>query len=159
MSEDNRSAPPGPTEWQADTPPPPPPDNRTASYFEKLIKYIPGELVAAYLALDGILKDDLTGDPNSTWLYWSIFAILLVLTPLYVKFRPSQEAREQSIRFHCCAALVAFAVWVFALGGPFAATWPEWYRPVFGSLLLIVTTITIPVIEAAAMKLKFFKPQ
>jgi hypothetical protein len=157
MSE-NRNDLPEQGKVNAQEPPPPPPDNRTASYFEKLIKYIPGELVAAYLALDGILREELMGDPISMWLYWGVFIALLVLTPLYVKYRPSQEAKEQSIRYHCCAATVAFAVWVFALGGPFAVTWPSIYRPVYGSLLLIVTTLIIPVIEVAAMKLKFFKP-
>lgn len=144
---------------EAPTPPPPAPDSRTGSYFEKLIKYIPGELVAGYLALDGILREELMGDPVSIWLYWGIFAAILILTPFYVKFRPSQQAQEESIRFHCCAATVAFAVWVFALGGPFAVTWPDIYRPVYGSLLLIITTLAIPVIEAAAMKLKFFNPK
>lgn len=148
-------------ERQADVPQAPttpPPDSRTGSYFEKLIKYIPGELVAAYLALDGILREELMGDPVSTWLYWAVFGTLLILTPLYVHYKPSQQAQDESIRFHCCAATVAFAVWVFALGGPFAVTWPDIYRPVYGSLLLVVTTLTIPVIEAAAMKLKFFNP-
>lgn len=127
-----------------------------ASYFEKLLKYIPGELVAAYLALDGILREELMTDHISQVLYWGVFGALLLLTPLYVKYRPSQEAQDESIRFHCCAATVAFAVWVFALGGPFAVTWPNIYRPVYGSLLLIITTLALPIIEALAMQFRFF---
>lgn len=142
-----------------ETPTPPAPDSRTSSYFEKLIKYIPGDLVAGYLALDGILREELIGDPVSIWLYWAVFGTILILTPFYVKFRPSQQAQEESIRFHCCAATVAFTTWVFALGGPFAVTWPGIYRPVYGSLLLVITALAIPVIEAAAMKLKFFNPR
>jgi len=145
-----------PNDKNSDTPTP---DPRTTSYFEKLIKYIPGELNAAYIAIDGILREELVSDPIAVWLYWGVFVFLLVLTPLYIKYRPSEEAEKQSIRFHCCAATVAFAVWVFALGGPFALTFPDIYRPVYGSLLLILTTLTIPIIEAAAMKLKFFQPK
>lgn len=148
-----------PKEKEADTPGPQAPDDRTSSYFEKLIKYIPGELNAAYIAIDGILREELVSDPIAAWLYWGVFLFLLVLTPLYIKYRPTKEAVEQSVRFHCCAATVAFAVWVFALGGPFAISFPDIYRPVYGSLLLILTTLTIPIIEAAAMKLKFFQPK
>ncbi len=146
-----------PDDKNSDTPTPP--DPRTSSYFEKLIKYIPGELNAAYIAIDGILREEMVSDPIAVWLYWGVFVFLLVLTPLYIKYRPSEEAEKQSVRFHCCAATVAFAVWVFALGGPFALTFPDIYRPVYGSLLLILTTLTIPIIEAAAMKLKFFQPK
>lgn len=147
------------TRKDVDEPAPQVPDERTSSYFEKLIKYIPGELIAAYIAIDGILREELLSDPIAAWLYWGVFVFLLFLTPLYVKYRPTKEAEQQSIRYHCCAATVAFAVWVFALGGPFAVTWPDVYRPVYGSLLLILTTLTIPILEAAAMKLKFFQPK
>jgi len=155
MSDEDKN----PKEKEADTPGPKAPDDRTSSYFEKLIKYIPGELNAAYIAIDGILREELVSDPVAPWLYWGVFLFLLVLTPLYIKYRPTKEAVEQSVRFHCCAATVAFAVWVFALGGPFAISFPDIYRPVYGSLLLILTTLTIPIIEAAAMKLKFFQPK
>lgn len=147
-----------PNEREADLPVPPAPDSRTTSYFEKLIKYIPAELIAAHTAIDGILREELVSNPIASWLYWGVFLFLLVLTPLYVKYRPTEEAERQSVRYHCCAATVSFAVWVFALGGPFVITWPEIYRPVYGSLLLILTTLTIPIIEVAAMKLKFFQP-
>lgn len=131
-----------------------------SSYFEALIKYIPGELVAAYLALEGILKETLSQtlfiDPM--WLYWGVFVALLVLTPLYVIYRPTHsDFTNHSVRFHAAAATVAFVVWVFALGGPFAITWPDIYRPVFGSLLLVITTLALPVIEKIAHKTPFFR--
>lgn len=125
-----------------------------SSYFEKLLRYIPGELVAAYLALDGLLREEILA--HSQVLYWIVFGSLLVLTPLYVIFRPTHDSlAEHSMRFHATAGTVAFAVWVFALGGPFAATWPELYRPVYGSILLIITTLTIPVLEKVAIKIRF----
>jgi hypothetical protein len=136
-----------------------PGEGADSSYFEALIKYIPGELVAAYLALDGILRETLSDklfiDPM--WLYWGVFGALFILTPLYVIYRPTHnDFTNHSVRFHAAAATVAFAVWVFALGGPFAITWPDLYRPVFGSLVLIITTLTLPVVEKIAHKLPFF---
>lgn len=38
------------TRKDVDEPAPQVPDERTSSYFEKLIKYIPGELIAAYIS-------------------------------------------------------------------------------------------------------------
>lgn len=137
-------------------PVPPTREGPDASYFEKLIKYIPGELVAAYLAIDGVLREAALATP--TWMYWVAFSALLILTPLYVIFRPTHnEFADHSARFHALAATVAFCVWVFALGGPFAITWPEVYRPVFGSLLLIITTLALPVLEKVAAKMSWFK--
>lgn len=124
-----------------------PPDDRkpTDSYFEKLIKYIPADIVAAYVALDGILKENLY---SPMWLGWSVFGALVALTPLYVCYMktspPGLVARKT---FHWMASTFAFMVWVFALGGPFAATF-DWYRPVFGTVLLIVTTLILPVFES-----------
>jgi hypothetical protein len=39
----------------------------------------------------------------------------------------------------------AFILWVFALGGPFAATWPDWYHAEYGSVALILYTVLIPI--------------
>ncbi|MBZ0189258.1 MAG: hypothetical protein K8F91_23640 [Candidatus Obscuribacterales bacterium] len=127
-----------------------------SSYFEKLIRYIPGELVAGYLALDGLLRDDFLA--NSIILYWFVFVALLALTPFYVVFRPNhQESVEHSRRFHAVVATVSFMVWVFALGGPFAATWPDAYRPIYGSVFLIITTLSIPVVEKISLRAGYFR--
>lgn len=110
-------------------------------------------MVAGYLALDGILKQSM---PDITlWIYWAVFGSMLVLTPLYIWFKPTVNSMLTcSARFRVVTGTVAFAVWVFALGGPFAATF-DWYRPVFGSLLLVITTLSIPVFEKIAERLKF----
>jgi hypothetical protein len=153
---DNNSATPQPADRAQDNPPPPGGEGPESSYFEKLIRYIPGELVAAWLSIDGILREDLLSSP--LWIYWAVFAAVLALTPLYVIYRPTHSdfMTNHSLRFHAVAAAVAFVVWVFALGGPFAVTF-VWYRPIYGSLLLILTTLTIPVFEKVASRLSFFR--
>ena len=133
-----------------------PPERNELSYFDKLIRYIPGELVAAYVTLDGLFKEQLI--EHALALYWFVFLALLILTPLYVIYRPTHsDFSDHSRRFHTWAATVAFVVWVFALGGPFAVTWPDLYRPYYGSILLVITTLTLPVFEKMAMKLRFFR--
>jgi hypothetical protein len=122
--------------------------NREDTYFEKLLKYVPGDIVAAFVALDGIIRDQII--PHNLYLQWGVFVGLLILAPLYAVYRPSSPpppSLQAKRTFHAVAALVAFTVWVFALGGPFAATWPDIYRPVYGTVLLIFTTLVIPLFE------------
>jgi hypothetical protein len=142
---------PRPLDSPAPVEPPTAPD--TSSYFEKLLLLIPSDMVAGYLALDGILKQS-TPDIK-LWIYWAVFASLLFLTPLYIHFKPTENsALTCSARFRVITGTISFAVWVFALGGPFAATF-DWYRPLYGSLLLVITTLAIPVLEKIAKQLKF----
>lgn len=131
-----------------DTPAPPKVEEprREDSYFEKLIRYIPLDIIAAYQAIDGIIRDQ---GSNPLWLYWAAFLGLLVLTPLYTIYRPNQPPSllYPKTRFCAIVSTISFSVWVFALGGPFEIQWPELYRPVYGSVLLILTALTLPVLE------------
>ncbi len=126
---------------------------RDDTYFEKLLKYVPGDIVAAFVAIDGLLRDQAL--PNPLWLDWTVFGVLLTLAPLYAVYRPSTPpppSLQGKRNFHAVAAMVAFTVWVFALGGPFATTWPDIYRPMYGSILLIFTTLVIPLFEKILLR-------
>ncbi len=137
----------------AEPSPPTPPAPTEASYFEKLLAYIPSELVGSYVCMDGILKEASVDKP--LWLYWAIFGALLTLAPLYVLFRPTTNTvLKCTQKFRAITATVALTVWVFAMGGPFAITF-DWYRPVYGAVLLILTTLAIPVFEKIAERFKF----
>ena len=128
---------------------PPPESNSTDSYFEKLIKYIPADIVAAYVTIAGILSEH-NNDP--LWLTWAVFGCLLALTPLYVCWiKTSPPGIMPSKTFHLAASCLAFTVWVFALGGPFAASF-DWYRPFFGSIALILTTLLLPALEGVVYR-------
>jgi len=140
-----------------DTPPPPPPpptQGAEASYFEKLLAFIPADMVAGYMAVDGVLKQALSASiPNE--IYWAVTLALVCLCPLYICFRPTENSIVKcSLRFRAVTGSIAFIVWIFALGGPFAVTF-TWYEPVYGSLLLIVTTLAIPVFERIASRYNF----
>lgn len=128
----------------------PPPDSKnTDSYFEKLVRYIPADILAAYVAISGITESN---NPP-LWLTWGVFGVLLALTPLYVCLVKTQPAGFVSSKFfHWVTACIAFTAWVFALGGPFAATF-SWHEPYLGSVVLILTTLIIPVLEG-----QFYKP-
>ena len=127
-----------------------PPDSKpTDSYGEKLLRYIPADIVAAWVALTGILAQAAADVP--IWLSWAVLGALLALTPFYVCFVKTDPAGLAiSKTFHWVTACLAFVSWVFAMGGPFATL--AWYKPVFGSVLLVIVTLVIPVLERFFVK-------
>lgn len=153
MAEDKKSA--GSAQDPAPPPAPVPPSSGTEQYISKIIRYIPGPIIASYTAMLGLIA----GDPvHVIYLSWAVFALCLICSPLYVWFIPDsiQDNKDCSKRFHVLASIIAFAIWGFALGGPFQLTF-EWYRPLYGSLALISATLLLPLLEKMLMLLGFFK--
>ena len=110
------------------------------SYFDRLFKYIPAELVAGYIFVNGVVKQ-LTEQKEMILLQWTLFAVFCLLTPLYLwKVQKVTKISQLTI------SLLSFTVWVFALGGPFSTT--LWYNPLYGYILLPVFTIVIAIWEA-----------
>jgi len=105
-----------------------------------LFKYIPAELVAGYIFVLGMMEK-LTEAGELRVLQWSLFAVFLILTPLYLW----RVQKVKKISQHIISAF-SFVVWVFALGGPFALC--NWYNPVHGAVLLPLFTITVAIVEA-----------
>lgn len=138
------------------TPPPPEPrrnmePRKDQSYFERLVGYIPADILAAYMTFSGILADE---PSNPVWLHWAGFIALLILAPFYCIYRPTDPPPMlyANKTYYCAAAsTLSFAAWCFALGGPFAATF-DWYRPVYGSLVLILTALILPILEKILLK-------
>lgn len=109
-------------------------------YFDRLFKYIPAELVAGYIFVLGTVKQ-LTDAEEAKLVHWLIFAVFAILTPLYL-YRVQKVVKAGQL----IISTISFAVWVFALGGPFALT--DWYNPVYGSILLPVFTLLVAIWEA-----------
>lgn len=109
-------------------------------YFDRLFKYIPAELVAGYIFVNGTVKQ-ITDQSSAEVLHWILFTAFWILTPLYLWRVQKVKKIQQHI-----ISLLSFIVWVFALGGPFALY--GWYDPVYGALLLPFYTIIIAIWEA-----------
>ena len=110
-------------------------------YAVRLIKYIPTEGVGFWLAVSGIIQSA-GNDVPKIGLLWMFFTIGLVFTFFWIRRQtnaPGKPVAWTQISISCGA----FIVWVFATGGPFAASF-EFYRPLYGSLLLITYTTAIP---------------
>ena len=108
------------------------------TYFDKVIKYIPADIVGAWVAVTGLISSG-SGVPT-TLLLWIAFVAGTILTALWTLKQTSAPDKKPA-RTQVLVATGSFIVWVFALGDPFATL--GFYRPLYGSLLLIFYTLAI----------------
>ena len=106
-------------------------------YLNTLLKFIPSEIVAAYLAIQGILKG--WSGSTSDIVTVVLFVALFVLTPLHLFFLAGVRSVIQII-----ATMFSFVVWVYILGGPFIVWGIHDLR--IGSVILIVWTLILPIL-------------
>jgi hypothetical protein len=83
------------------------------TYLDRVGKYVPVEVVAAYLALNGLFP---TPDSRSVLWMRGFFALCWALTPIYV-WRLSQGTPPKPWRIQAAMSSVAFPIWAFAIGG------------------------------------------
>jgi hypothetical protein len=110
-------------------------------FFDKLFKYIPAEINAAWIAVTGILAG--LASP-STVLLWILFVVFILLT-IAVTYRLTMVKNQPTPWIQIAISAVAFIVWVLALGGPFA-TIPG-YNTAYGSIVLIIYTVVVPLVN------------
>ncbi|MDY0297132.1 MAG: hypothetical protein RB296_07430 [Acidobacteriota bacterium] len=101
-------------------------------YSERLLKLIPSEIIAAWVAVQGIIPRD-----SGPWVITAAAVLLMVLTPIYLKRFQGVSRPMQLV-----ASTGSFLVWVYTLGGPFV----YWgiYFSWLASVLLILWTVTVP---------------
>lgn len=108
------------------------------SFFDRVIKYIPADVVAAWVTVRGLVATAAAEVPKDTIL-WIAAAVGLVFTVLWT-YKNTKEPGKPPATTQIAVATAAFAVWVFALGGePVESI--EWWEPLYGSLLLIAFTL------------------
>ncbi len=106
-------------------------------YTSSLLKYIPTEIVAAYLVIQGMIPED--GGTASFVTTLVVALIMLALTPLYLSKVQGVKAADQ-----LAVTTVSFVVWLYTLGGPF--TWLGLHVSYVGSAALVIWTLVIPLI-------------
>jgi hypothetical protein len=109
--------------------------------------YVPGEAVQIYPSRGcdalSFLNTTVAADKSSPrFLYWVIFFAGLVGTPIYLRF-----AQQVAVPLQLIISTVAFAVWAFALGGPFSEI--PGYKPIYGAVLLPIFTFFVASITPA----------
>ncbi len=111
------------------------------SYFDKAVKYIPADIVAAWVAVTGLVSS--ARDVPRQAILWVAFGIGLLLTAWWTWKQAAAPGRRPPVT-QAVISTGAFAVWVFALGGPFQHV-PG--QPLYGSLLLILYTLVVALID------------
>jgi len=104
-------------------------------YFSRLIKLVPAEVIAFYLALDAIAS----AIPAKEILLWIALGITLIGCWFYLSRLANVTRIDQRL-----ITLCALVIWVYVFGGPFASL--DWYDVNYGKLVLVVFTFFIPII-------------
>lgn len=112
------------------------------TYFDKVVKYIPADIVGAWIAVTGLIVGA-AGVPGGA-LLWIAFAVAIILTAAWTWKQTTVPDQPPAVT-QVVISTIAFIVWVFALGGPFATL--GFYRPLYGSLLLILYTLLVALIN------------
>jgi len=105
------------------------------TYYSRLVKLIPSEIIALYLALDGIAS----AMKQKEILLWVVFGVAVTGAWFYLGRLANVKLLSQRL-----LTVLAFVIWVYVFGGPF--THLSWYDPGYGKLLLVVYTFFVPVI-------------
>lgn len=111
-------------------------------YLEKVTKLIPSEIIAAFIAMVGILEGTVTppskgpGDVEVDYRYWIVFWFCLVMTPIYLYVLSEKDKPKY---YHIALSVFAFTIWAFVTKG--ATYFGDEFDPTNASLLLIAFTI------------------
>ncbi|MDR4469851.1 MAG: hypothetical protein MRJ68_16400 [Nitrospira sp.] len=102
-------------------------------YFDRVAKYIPAEVIAAYISANGLA----TLSQNPGTLFTLIFVVCVVCTPVYItRFTSTRkEAWTNGVM-----AVVAFIVWAYATGGGLIR-YLDWYDAPTASVILVLFTL------------------
>jgi len=95
---------------------------RPDGYVQKIVKYVPSEIVAAYVALASYLQPVAADGKTiaataSDKPIWYVFWFLLVLSPIYIYFFTWEPNKPRPI-YQTIVAPFAFVAWVIAIEGP-----------------------------------------
>lgn len=108
----------------------------TDGYLSRIVKYIPSEIIALFLLVDAAAQSLPT--LISTPVYFTIFGVFLVATPIYIAVVTRVPGAPASLAQILIAPL-SFAAWVFGFGGPFARL--DWYTPILGAVVALAVTL------------------
>ena len=91
-------------------------------YIDRLLKYIPSEIIALYLGVQNVIPMQ---DKHHLLSLWIVTIITALIVPVYMYYM-TKEPKEFTAWSQIIISSFAFPIWVFAIGGPFATY--EWYK-------------------------------
>jgi hypothetical protein len=108
-------------------------------YLDRLLKMIPGEVIGLYLVGSGFIPQD----RPTVLALWAVVCLVGVI--LLRAYATTDQPNGKPPQWGPVAiSAVAFVIWVYTLGGPFAAF--GLFVPYIGSLFVLAWTFFIPVL-------------
>lgn len=122
------------------------PQQQLDGYWDRVIKNIPGDVVAGWTAILGLfgVAPGMAGDANTTNILWVIWAILTVIT-FFWTFRQTKLPGLQPAWTQIFISTFAFVVWALALGVPFNTL--SFYDSRIAAAILIIFTLAVGAIQ------------
>lgn len=114
------------------------------TYFDKVVKYVPADIVSAWVAAKGVIESAAVG--SKQLVLWICLAIGLVMAFVWTLKQTAQQGKPPAIR-QAVVATGAFLVWTIALGEPFASLLGRAQQSLSGALLLIFYTLAVGLIS------------
>jgi len=119
---------------------------RIDGYWDRVIKNIPGDIVAGWTAILGLfgVSPGAAGDLRTTNILWIMWAALTVIT-FFWTYRQTKADGLPPAWTQVFVSTFAFVVWALALGVPFNTV--GFYDPKISAALLIVFTLAVGAIQ------------
>ena len=108
--------------------------NDADQFKDRLLKLIPSEIVATYVAIQGLLIN------QSLIVIQIIISVLTVLTFVYLR----QIEKVSSLK-HAIFSTVSFLIWIYAIA-PESIIGKVLFNPQLASIVLILWTLLIPLV-------------
>jgi len=114
------------------------------NYLDLVVKYIPTEIVGAYVALENIVEPQ-----DKYWMSLAILVICFLFTPLYL-FRRYREGIADGTSTtaqrnqHTLVSTAMFLVWAYAVNGSGFGTLRD---PAVASALLVIASLAAGLLE------------
>jgi hypothetical protein len=107
-------------------------------YLDRLMKMIPVEVISLYIVGSGII-------PEGQAVYLTVWTVICLIGLFAIRlYGTSDPAHKISPDWtHVILSAIAFLIWIYSLGGPFAAYGIA--DPIIGSLLVLAWTFFVPI--------------
>jgi drug/metabolite transporter (DMT)-like permease len=102
------------------------------TYYDRLIKYIPADVVVGWITVKGIISS--ASNAPADKVYWICFIAGVIFTILWT-YKITYVKGSKPAYIQIIIATIAFFIWVLATGEPFNI------EPYIGSLILVGYTI------------------
>jgi branched-subunit amino acid transport protein len=129
----------------APTAPPPGLPPAADDYWSRFLKYVPVEMISAYLILQGLVLSAYTSGSSARSWGLGVLLVLGAVGSYYFSRRVLGVMRPQQ----AAMSVLAFVIWCFAIGGWFATT--DWYAGWMGTAAVVVFAVLVQILKLSPL--------